>query len=109
MPELVVFEDGSWDRLLTTADLCRYFRISKRTLWRWVGQGIIPAPVYIRPKAPRWFRPFADLLTPGLTHPTEIKRMDQRIKDFSDIKKLTSTQCDPHTPFTVPTATNHFA
>ena len=40
--------------LLTCREVCHYLRISKRTLWRWVKEKRLPAPVYLADRCPRW-------------------------------------------------------
>jgi predicted DNA-binding transcriptional regulator AlpA len=66
---------GDNDQLLTPAQVCALFQISKVTLWRMVNRGDLPRPAYLRPRAPRWSR--ADIRAareqaPRMT-PTEAK------------------------------------
>ena len=40
--------------MLTAREVARRLKISARTVWRWVAQGALPAPVRLRPHSPRW-------------------------------------------------------
>lgn len=42
------------ERPLTINDLARYFRVSRRTVYRWMAAGTLPKPIYVANKAPRW-------------------------------------------------------
>lgn len=39
---------------LNTAGVADLLGVSKRTVWRYVEQGVLPQPQYIKPKHPRW-------------------------------------------------------
>ena len=39
---------------LNTAGVAELLGVSKRTVWRYVEQGVLPQPQYIKPKHPRW-------------------------------------------------------
>lgn len=42
------------DQYLTDLCVCKRYKISRSTLWRWIKVGHIPAPVRIGPRAVRW-------------------------------------------------------
>lgn len=41
-------------QVLTAKQLAELLQTSERSIWRGVAANIIPAPLYISPKAPRW-------------------------------------------------------
>ncbi len=43
------------DDCLTVADLARRYRVHRATIWRLVEREVLPAPVYIGARSPRWF------------------------------------------------------
>lgn len=42
------------DPLLTAKEAAAYRRQGVSTLWRQVKQGLVPKPIYITPRSPRW-------------------------------------------------------
>jgi excisionase family DNA binding protein len=42
------------EHLLTVQEVGRLLRVSKRTVWRWVAQGRLPAPVRYSKTCVRW-------------------------------------------------------
>lgn len=42
------------ERYLTDLCICKRYKISRSTLWRWKKDGRIPPPIKIGPKAVRW-------------------------------------------------------
>ena len=42
------------DHLLTVEEVADLLKVSKRTVWRWVAQGRVPAPVRYSKTCVRW-------------------------------------------------------
>jgi excisionase family DNA binding protein len=42
------------ERLLTARDLAKKLQVGQRTIWRWVAEGRLPAPVRISSHCLRW-------------------------------------------------------
>ncbi|MGP9509325.1 MULTISPECIES: helix-turn-helix transcriptional regulator [Halomonas] len=42
------------NRFLSDLDVCKRYKISRSTLWRWIKNGHISAPLRIGPRAVRW-------------------------------------------------------
>ncbi|WP_446719047.1 helix-turn-helix transcriptional regulator [Halomonas sp. 3F2F] len=42
------------DRYLTDLCICKRYKISRSTVWRWIKDGVIPPPIRIGPRAVRW-------------------------------------------------------
>lgn len=40
--------------LLTTNDLCRFFKVNRSTIHRWVRAGKLPRARFVGPRSPRW-------------------------------------------------------
>lgn len=47
---------GASDVLLTAEEAAQEVGLSLAALWRAVGSGRLPKPVYPSPRAPRWYR-----------------------------------------------------
>ncbi len=41
-------------RLLTASALALALSVSTRTVWRWARQGVLPPPVRLTRRSPRW-------------------------------------------------------
>lgn len=52
-----------WYRL---ADMCRLFDCAPRTIWKWVSEGRIPAPVRQGSRWTRWAKAVVDAHVAGL-------------------------------------------
>ena len=39
---------------LTDEDVARRFRVARQTIWRWAGEGRLPAPLKLSPGTSRW-------------------------------------------------------
>jgi excisionase family DNA binding protein len=47
--------DGSLPQgLLTPTQVARFLKVSRRTVWRWTKQGLLPPPLQVGPHSPRW-------------------------------------------------------
>ncbi len=46
--------DTSPTEVLTKKDLCKQLKVSMRTIERWMAEGILPPPLRIGPRSPRW-------------------------------------------------------
>lgn len=53
--------DEQKNQYLSDLCVCKRYKISRSTLWRWLKEGLIPSPVRIGPRAVRWS--LSDLLT----------------------------------------------
>lgn len=51
IPELDLPDDV---QILRAADVCKRFRITKTTLWRWQQSGHFPAPIHLGPNVVGW-------------------------------------------------------
>jgi excisionase family DNA binding protein len=40
--------------LLTVREVARRLALSERTVWRWAADGLLPAPLRLRPRSTRW-------------------------------------------------------
>jgi predicted DNA-binding transcriptional regulator AlpA len=39
---------------LTVGDLAHFFRVHRRTIWKWVAEGKLPRPYAVSPRVRRW-------------------------------------------------------
>lgn len=46
--------DAQKNQYLSDLCVCKRYKISRSTLWRWLKDGLIPSPVRIGPRAVRW-------------------------------------------------------
>ncbi|WP_193085512.1 AlpA family phage regulatory protein [Halomonas sp. 3F2F] len=46
--------DEEKNQYLSDLCICKRYKISRSTLWRWIKDGHMPAPVRIGPRAVRW-------------------------------------------------------
>lgn len=44
------------ETMMTAAEVAEMLRVDRSTLWRWRKQGVGPAPIYLRPRVPRYRR-----------------------------------------------------
>lgn len=47
-------DDSVLRDLMTATQVARYLEVSRRTIWRWTKQGLLPPPVRVGPHCPRW-------------------------------------------------------
>ena len=48
------FRPASPEATLTLQDVATVYRVSKRTIWRWVAEGRLPRPLAITRRIRRW-------------------------------------------------------
>jgi predicted DNA-binding transcriptional regulator AlpA len=82
--------------LLTAQQLADRYQVSLASIWRMVERGVLPSPVYVTARAPRWFPDEADTTVATLRYtPTEAKAR-RRQKAIDAAKTTVIGAADEH-------------